>query len=811
MTAIATSPRPRTRRLATAPRFWSATVALVVAGFCAASALMLADLRRDTWDQAVTSERNLVAALAQDIDRNIELYDLSLRAVADGLSEPDLAGLSPRVQDLMLYDRAATGRDLGSMLVLDRDGNVVRGSAPGFIGANLADRAYFKAQKANPSLGLFISAPFRRRVTGNDEVIALSRGLRAADGSFAGVVVGTIRLAYFRELFAREDLGPHGNLNLFLIDGTCVMRMPAGATDIGRSFAGSANFQRFLTAPSGTFGGTSAVDGLQRIYSFARVGNLPLIVDVARAEDDVFAVWRTKTAIIGVALAALCAVAFGLGTKLTRQLERTARTERRLSDSEAEYRLLADNAQDVIMRLDPSLHRSYVSPACRAVLGYAPEELVGRSPREIVHADDWPTVAGLVLSAREGRRDVEAVYRMHHRDGRIVWVEGRYGLLPGDGGFIAVLRDITLRRQAEERAAALNAELAHLAHSDGLTGLANRRRFDEALDAEWRRAARDDGPISLLLIDVDRFKLFNDRYGHQGGDACLRAVAEAVRGITARPGDLSARYGGEEIAVVLPGTDAAGAAAVAERIRRAVEALALPHAGNPRCGGVVTVSLGCATSGPEAGRLTDAGALIAAADACLYEAKRTGRNRVTSILPEAPLAPMPADEAERLAMVDAYGASGATGPSENLDRIARVAAHLLDVPIAFVSVIGRDTATLVGRYGTALDAAPRRDAYCAHTILGDAPLVVPDTAADPRFAANALTRGGVAFYAGAPLVSPVGGHRLGALCIADTSPRPPLDARGRDLLADLARLVMDELERRHDAGSAPSGDSSLAA
>ena len=226
MTAIALSPRPRTRRLAASPRFWTAIVALVVAGFCAASALVLADLRRDTWDQAVTGEHNLVAALTQDIARNIELYDLSLRAVADGLDEPDLAGLSPRVQDLMLFDRAAAGRNLGSMLVLDRDGKVVRGSAPGFIGADLSDRAYFKLHRSAPDLGLHISAPFRRRITGGDEVIALSRGLRAADGSFAGVVVGTIRLAYFRELFSREDLGRLGNITLFMLDGTCVTRLP---------------------------------------------------------------------------------------------------------------------------------------------------------------------------------------------------------------------------------------------------------------------------------------------------------------------------------------------------------------------------------------------------------------------------------------------------------------------------------------------------------------------------------------------------------------------------------------------------------
>ena len=790
-----------TRHSPSSARFWTVAVSLVVAGFCAASVMMLRDLRRDTWTQAATSELNLAKALAEDVDRDLELFDLSLRAVADGLSGPDLANLSPRLQDMMLSDRAATGRYLGSMLVLDRDGKVTRGWAPGLVGADLADREYFKALKADPDQGLYVSAPFHRRVTGDDAVIALSRSLRAAEGSFAGVVVGLVQLDYFQRLLSRVDLGRQGSAHLFLIDGTCIMQLPYEATNIGRSFAGSPNFRTFLTASSGSFSGTASRDGRQRMYSFAHVGHLPMIVDVGLAEDDIFGVWRTKTAVIGVALAALCAIAGGLGLKLARQLERTSRSERRLSESEAEYRLLADNAQDVIMRLDPSLSRTYVSPACRTVLGYEPEELIGRSPKEVVHPDDWPTVLNLLLTAREGRSDIQAVYRVRHRDGSFVWVEGRYVRLSSKGGFIAVLRDVTLRKQAEEQAAALNAELSYFARNDALTGLANRRRFDEILDIEWRRAERENAPVSLLLLDVDRFKLFNDRYGHQGGDACLRAIATAVRGVALRADDLTARYGGEEIAVLLPGLDAASAAIVAERVRQAVEALTIPHDNNSQCGGVVTVSVGCATAEPATDHRSDAGGLIATADACLYEAKRTGRNRVMATLSDAQRAPVPADEAERLVVLDAYEAAGALTPSDTLDRIARTAAQLFDTPLAFVTVVGRDTVTLVGRHGTETGSAPRCEACCAHTILDDMAFVVPDAAADPRLVACAMAQNGLAFYAGVPLVSPIGGRRLGALCVVDTVPHPSLDARERDLLADLARLAMEELERRREAPS----------
>jgi diguanylate cyclase (GGDEF)-like protein len=171
-------------------------------------------------------------------------------------------------------------------------------------------------------------------------------------------------------------------------------------------------------------------------------------------------------------------------------------------------------------------------------------------------------------------------------------------------------------------------ELAQLAATDSLTGLANRRRLDEVLSLEHRRARRVQTSMSMLLLDVDYFKPFNDQYGHQAGDECLRKIAAVVAKFGRRPGDLVARYGGEELAILLSPTDAAFAEKTAEAIRAAVQALALPHAGND-ASGVVTASVGVATY--DANTLPDdPQALIAKADAMLYAAKRTGRNRVIS-------------------------------------------------------------------------------------------------------------------------------------------------------------------------------------
>lgn len=180
---------------------------------------------------------------------------------------------------------------------------------------------------------------------------------------------------------------------------------------------------------------------------------------------------------------------------------------------------------------------------------------------------------------------------------------------------------IELTRQLE----AANKMLERLSYMDGLTGIPNRRYFDEFIGQEWKRAMRDATPVSLILADIDHFKAFNDTYGHQAGDDCLRQIAKAFNSAVRRPGDIAARYGGEEFIVVLSGTDMAGAVSVAETIRLRVVELGIPHA-NSGVTDRVSMSLGVATAIP--GRNTSPTALIGNADKALYKAKDEGRNRI---------------------------------------------------------------------------------------------------------------------------------------------------------------------------------------
>lgn len=213
-----------------------------------------------------------------------------------------------------------------------------------------------------------------------------------------------------------------------------------------------------------------------------------------------------------------------------------------------------------------------------------------------------------------------------------------------DGRLIAVvetLRDMTDQKRAESA-------LKALASSDGLTGLANRRSFDQALALEWGRAQRTRSPLSLLLVDVDHFKLYNDLHGHQKGDDCLRAVASAMTA-NLRPADVAARYGGEEFAVLMPDCGHDAAMAAGERLREAISRLRLPH-GASAAGTTVTLSIGVVTEVPMDDMNSDL--LVARADQALYAAKHGGRDRVlsadkalASFVGKAPAAPRVARKA----------------------------------------------------------------------------------------------------------------------------------------------------------------------
>ena len=298
----------------------------------------------------------------------------------------------------------------------------------------------------------------------------------------------------------------------------------------------------------------------------------------------------------------------------------------RLQSSEEHHRLLAEHSTDMITRFDASFIRQYASPACVELLGYDAAELVNRPADVIIHPADLPDVRrNLFRPLMGGAPSARATWRAIRKDGAHVWLESAGRRLPDGSGYVMVTRNVSERKAMEEQLEAANRLLRVQALQDPLTGVANRRRFDEAVGHEFRRAQRLQEPVCVIMLDIDHFKAFNDTYGHPAGDATLRMVALTIADLLRRPADLLARYGGEEFALVLPGTEQDGAMVLAERIRSAVESLAVPHTGAP--GGVLTVSIGVAGIQPPIG-LEGPAAFVEAADAALYLAKRDGRNTV---------------------------------------------------------------------------------------------------------------------------------------------------------------------------------------
>jgi diguanylate cyclase (GGDEF)-like protein len=475
-------------------------VTLSFSAICTFVILGMAD--RD-YTQVQKSSENLAATLAANIGRNFEVLELSLQAVQDALKLDDFDKIDPDIRNMILFDRSTTAQDVGSLLVLDRHGDIKiesRASTP--RKANFGHRDYFQHHQASTDTGTYISQPW---VTNAGlHVLGISRRLNDANGDFNGVVVAILKLSYFHNLLKDIRISDNDNITVGRSDGTILLRMPFDIKAIGSDISSGRIFTELKRSPQGSFETVAVSDGVRRLVAYQKVGIWPVIVGVGRSIEDIYAPWRVEAWSLGLIVFALCALNLAL-------------------------------------------------------------------------------VAFVVYSFK--------------------------------------------RRAAAEH------ELAVMATTDSLTGLCNRRRFDEVLDMEWRRAKRDDNSVALLLIDIDHFKKYNDQFGHQTGDRILAAIARCIAASTQRAGDVAARFGGEEFAVLLPGTSMQDAFDLAERIRKAVQALPVWE-GGPKT--TPTISIGIASAPPSAG--LSHGDLVKASDAALYQAKAAGRNRSV----QAPLCANPA-------------------------------------------------------------------------------------------------------------------------------------------------------------------------
>lgn len=294
------------------------------------------------------------------------------------------------------------------------------------------------------------------------------------------------------------------------------------------------------------------------------------------------------------------------------------------------YKTLLESTKAIPWKINwATMQFDYIGPQIEELLGWPRDSwLTATDWIERIHPEDREYTVNFCVGQSQNGADHEADYRALKPDGSYVWIRDVVHVIRDAQGnttdLVGFMFDISGRKAMEDELLALNRKLEAWSNQDGLTGVANRRLFDQTLSAEWLRARRGQTPLSLLLLDVDHFKDFNDHYGHVAGDECLLKVARALNRLSARSTDLFARYGGEEFALLLPETPAEAARQLAERCREMVAGLALKHAAVPE--GVVTVSVGVATVVP--GDDPSPKILIERADRMLYQAKQGGRNRV---------------------------------------------------------------------------------------------------------------------------------------------------------------------------------------
>jgi diguanylate cyclase (GGDEF)-like protein/PAS domain S-box-containing protein len=632
-------------------------VVMILAGF----ALVGADVagiwtaRQEALGNSWAESTNLASSLADQTHGVLQMMETVLTGMrdqveTDGTTPPSLA----RLGRMLTAARKALPM-LHGLTVLDSQGRpLVRPDPAPPPGFDFAGSAYFRHHRGDPGRAPFVGWPVRDAADGTMQLTVSSR-IDRPDGGFAGVVVASIPVTYLQDMFAGFDVGQHGVISMLRADGVLIARRPRDAPDIGQVVAKMqppGQDQRSVTE--------SPLDGETRLESGVWVDNAPVVLRVGRSKADVLAAWHVMAVFHGIGLVLVLAGLSSLSWRLAASIgesERAAaalrRTNEQLEQSEAltaRANRMLEMAEEVArvghwrLTLADGYSLTWSDEVYRlhgmtkTGLDLTPEHVINA-----YHPEDRDTMRDAIRRTIATGIPFETVARILWQDGSVRHLLTRGFFQAASGGappsVFGVIMDVTEQIHAEAalleanaKAEAANAALESANHAlqalvlqDSLTGLSNRRHFDRGLGQEFRRAVRTGTSIGLILIDVDLFKQFNDTYGHQAGDACLRAIAATIPPLLNRPGDIAARYGGEEIALLLPGTAQPGACALAERVAQAVRNLAIPHAGSEY--GIVTISAGVEAFVPVRELDTEA-ELLEHADMALYGAKHAGRDRV---------------------------------------------------------------------------------------------------------------------------------------------------------------------------------------
>ncbi len=302
---------------------------VTVIGFSAICVSVMLDMRHSEEALARQALENLVSTIDSDIGRNVELYDLSLRAVVNNITAPGIEHVSKPLRQLILFDHAATAKHFGAIQVFDSSGKLILdASTLDPPPENRSDEEYFKVHREQDDAGLFISRPMLNH---GAYAIVLSRRISGEDGRFLGVVAGCIRFSYFHDLFGRLHLAPEDIITVFRRDGTAIMRTPFDLDVVGKNLGNLPAVKRALSEPSGSYSGTGRISHTPRLYVW-RDSTRPLVVLVGKPWSDIYALWWHEATRIGAIMAALAVFVLCVTLFLAREIGRRAAAEEKLEE-----------------------------------------------------------------------------------------------------------------------------------------------------------------------------------------------------------------------------------------------------------------------------------------------------------------------------------------------------------------------------------------------------------------------------------------------------------------------------------------------
>lgn len=530
------------------------------------------------------------------------------------------------------------------MVVLNKDGLSVGANRKELIGKDFHARAYFAVPQAQLDYAtLYVSPPFLSVL--NVYVVALSKAFSNDEGQFAGVILASLDPEYFDIVMRSVIYAPDMAVSLAHGDGKEFLVVPPDNSpreqdlnvpgSLFRQHVDSGRASSDLIGPSNRYKDERMV-AMRNILPAELRMNKPLTVTVSRNLAAIDAPWRTdveaSAGVFGLLCAGAC-ITLGYVHNRRRALKQAhATAQQALEETVRRFEFGLKGADLGLWDWDIANDTLTINERQWQMLGYAPESTLLKSARwqSLIHPQDTPAVQTAFLAHAKGLASgYKLEHRMLHKDGHWLWVLSHAMVTERDSAgratrILGTHLDITERMQFQAELQQANAQLAQLSITDGLTGVGNRRYFDQCLHSEWARSARQKQYLALLMIDIDHFKLYNDHYGHQGGDTCLRDVAQILTSCICRPGELLMRYGGEEFAILLLDTDDLGASVVAQHCLDRIRFANLPHAAS-LVSDCVSLSIGIASIKPD--KNTQPEDLVAQADAALYQAKHQGRAR----------------------------------------------------------------------------------------------------------------------------------------------------------------------------------------